>query len=178
MSNFGSQCIHCGARMQPNSTFCVMCGKPQAPPSPVANQPQMGGSGGLPPFVTPQPPPPPPVQTPLSRTQKMHKRYTDGYRVARFVTTIGTLLKILGFVLGILLFLLSVAVAAEQGKKNGGGEIFVMLGVFFGFIIWAILWISGVILSSLGQITKAQIDCAVHSSPFITDEERASIMSI
>jgi len=40
------------------------------------------------------------------------------------------------------------------------------------------VYVIGVLISALGHILKANLDSAVHSSPFLTDEQRAAVMRL
>ena len=117
------------------------------------------------------------------------KRYRDGYRVAGATDGFGQLIKAIGILSGLgigLLGLIVSAGAAEQARKSsfglsdGGGIAFGSI-LFFGItgaIIGIIFWILGVIISAKGQELKASLDSAVHSSPFLSDAEKAQVMSL
>lgn len=116
------------------------------------------------------------------------KRYTDGYRVARALNGIGTVVKVIGLIFGVGIFLLGLLIG--QSMMGFGGSflsasdslVLFMLSIFTsgiqGAIIGVILWIIGVRISAQGQILKAQLDSAVHSSPFLSDAEMAQVMSL
>jgi uncharacterized membrane protein len=117
----------------------------------------------------------------------LRKRYRDGYRVANTITGFGALLKALGVVIGLIIgftgFVAGTAMeqAARQSMFGGGGGagivLMVILGIV-GFLVAAIFWILGVIISANGQMLKTHLDSAVNSSPFLADMERAEIMSL
>ena len=133
-------------------------------------------------------PPPSISQTPTNadeaaEAKSLKKRYKDAYRVARTTTGIGSMIKGVGALLGILIFFGAFALAANQRNVYGvrGGDIelisLVVAGIF-GFIVWLVFFIWGVLVSAQGQILKASLDGAVNSSPFLTNEQRATIMSL
>lgn len=106
-------------------------------------------------------------------------RYRDGYRVARTTVMLGTLIKILGALLGLLVGFGAFALAVNTlGQGSRGGFMGLALGLFWGGATFAFFFVLGVILSSFGQLKKAALDSAVNSSPFLTNEERAEVMSL
>jgi hypothetical protein len=105
-------------------------------------------------------------------------RYRDGYRVARTAVVLGRLIQVLGVLLGLLIGVGAFAAVYALGQGQGGGIVELLLGLFFGGGTFALFFVLGVILSSLGQLKKAALDAAVNSSPFLTNEERADVMSL
>jgi predicted membrane protein len=117
------------------------------------------------------------------------KRYRDAYLVANFVTNYGALLKILGIIggggIGFLGFFIGAALndtisRNSFGASRGDGVFFTFLVIFglIGCFVAAIFWVLGVLVSAQGQILKASLDGTVNNSPFLTNEERARIMSL
>jgi hypothetical protein len=51
-------------------------------------------------------------------------------------------------------------------------------GFLLGLIVAALFFVVGIIVAAQGQLLKATLDTAVHSSPFLTDDLRAVIMSL
>jgi RNA polymerase subunit RPABC4/transcription elongation factor Spt4 len=126
---------------------------------------------------------------PLDRLSSLKKRYKDGYRVATAIEGFGLVLKIVGLVVGALIasFGLIVGLAAVEASRNsmfnnGGGMNAFIYSVFLFLIIGgtvtAVSWILGVMISAQGQLLKANLDCAVNSSPFLTDLSKAEIMAL
>ena len=118
-----------------------------------------------------------------SEAKSLKKRYKDAYRVARTTTGIGLMIKGVGALLGILIFFGAFALAANQRNVYGvrGGEaelIALIVAGIFGGTVWLIFFIWGVLVSAQGQILKASLDGAVNGSPFLTNEQRARIMSL
>jgi hypothetical protein len=113
----------------------------------------------------------------------LQKRYKDAYRVARTTTGIGSTIKGTGAFLGLLIFVGALALAGAQRNVYGvrGSDIqviSVIVAAFFGGTVWLVFFIWGVLVSAQGQILKASLDGAVNGSPFLTNEQRATIMSL
>ena len=77
-------------------------------------------------------------------------------------------MKITGIVVGSAIILLSLF----------AGSAFGIFGLVFGAFVGGIIYLLGTLISAQGQILLAQADSAVHSSPFMTNEERAKVMSL
>ena len=69
--------------------------------------------------------------------------------------------------LGLLIFF-----GVNETLKSPGG------GFLLGLIVAALFFVVGIIVAAQGQLLKATLDTALHSSPFLTDDLRASIMSL
>ncbi len=88
-------------------------------------------------------------------------------------------LKVVGVLLGLLIGFGMFAIAAAAAWAGpGGGGAGLVLGLFFGGATFAFFYVLGVILSSFGQLKKAALDGAVNGSPFLTNEQRAEVMSL
>jgi len=119
------------------------------------------------------------------RIGRVLDRYTDAYRIARFLVTLGTLIKIVGAIFGALIaftfisFAGYVSTANLRGQQTDGAEAAIYLVAFlWGGAVFIVFFIAGVIISAQGQILKANLDAAVHTSPFVNDDEKAQIMSL
>jgi hypothetical protein len=120
--------------------------------------------------------PAPPVETPKlqypAEARSVEGRYLDGYREANLYTGLGATVKKASLVVGG-----AIAVLVLFDMR----ELWAPLGLF-GFVAGAVLggigWIIGTLISSQGQLLKATLDAAVHTSPFIDDKVRARIMSL
>lgn len=116
------------------------------------------------------------------------QRYKEGYLHARAITGIGAMVKGLGMFIGIVISLAGFVIGAgiaEQSRNSlfggpgaGAGFVVGFIFVLIGAIIAIILWVIGVIVKSSGQMLKAQLDGAVNSSPFLTNMDRAEMMSL
>jgi hypothetical protein len=109
---------------------------------------------------------------------KVLGRYRDGYRAARTTVVLGTLIKVAGALLGLAVALGLSVLGSSSGEGSTVGLEGLGLGLFFGVSTFAVFFVLGVLVSSLGQLRKAALDAAVNSSPFLTNEERAEVMSL
>lgn len=119
-----------------------------------------------------------------SETRILLNRYTDAYTVAKVTVGVGSVIKTVGILLGILILIASFALgsfAAGSGRASESGGAFVVvlfIGAINGFIVGFIFYVIGIIVSAQGQILKASLDSAVNGSPFLTNERKAQIMSL
>jgi hypothetical protein len=107
---------------------------------------------------------------------KVMKRYNDAYLVARATSGIGGTIKVLGWVFGGIVALLGFANA-----KHGYGPpdpLFQFGGIVLGLVIALPLWVLGILIAAQGEILKADLDDAVNTSPFLDNDQRASVMSL
>ena len=105
--------------------------------------------------------------------QRAIARYADAYRVADSVVSIGAFIK----VLSVLVAVGSVFVGGLAGAETSSGILLywaVLSGVCAGIPVFVV----GLLVCAAGRLVKASIDTAVHSSPFLTDSEKASVMSL
>jgi type III secretory pathway component EscT len=98
-------------------------------------------------------------------------------------------IKVLGVVKGLLIFffsiftwLLGIGLAAQTNPSLGAGAgvfgfLFVIIGIVVGVLSGTILFILGILISALGQNLLAMLDVAVHTSPFLTTEEKSQALS-
>jgi hypothetical protein len=160
-------CSNCGKQTDTNFKYCEHCAADlsqfRQPPQSISQAPTNADES--------------------SEAKSLKKRYKDAYRVARTTTGVGSTIKGVGALLGILIFLGVFALAAGQRNVYGvrGGDIQVIsliVGAIFGGTVWLVFFIWGVLVSAQGQILKASLDGAVNGSPFLTNEQRATIMSL
>ena len=116
--------------------------------------------------------PGPAVESGTLRTRAVMKRYREAYRVANIISSVGDSIKTIGITVAVIFGFIGLFAASQMG----------MLGVFAGLFSSASLgilsWLSGVLLNSQGQQLLAALDGAVSTSPFLTDDERAEIMTL
>ena len=48
----------------------------------------------------------------------------------------------------------------------------------FGVVVGGFVFLFGVMIAAIGQLLLAQADTAIHTSPFLTKEEKARAMSL
>jgi hypothetical protein len=123
----------------------------------------------------------------------LKKRYADSYIVARATVGVGKLFK--GF--GILIASFVIIAAAIAGAKLGYdasnapyplrsdpgtaallGVACLVGGIVVAALTGGVLYLLGILIGAQGQILKASLDEAVNTSPFLTNEYRALIMSL
>jgi hypothetical protein len=97
-------------------------------------------------------------------------RYDDAYLLAGAVNGYGIFIKAIGVVATILLLLIGIRMFADSAIGLGLMVIGMLVGTLFYLI--------GVIVSAMGQIIKGVMDSAVNTSPLLTNEDRAKIMSL
>lgn len=117
----------------------------------------------------------PGVESPI--TSSMMSRYRDAYNVARVIVGIGSFIKGLGIVLAILIAL-GGFIAASQTRIEMQSLFLGLGGILWAGIVGVCFYIGGVLISVQGQILKASLDGAVNSSPFLSDEHKAKVMSL
>lgn len=162
------ECRRCGEEVEDNFDVCWNC--------------QAGRDGSLPESnVAPAEQKTKNVRKAAARDSpevaSLTKRYIDAYLVARAVTGFGSMIKVMGIVIAILLVLIGFVVASQSGPRDPISYLGIM-GIVVGVISGALFYIIGVLVSAQGQILKASLDSAVNSSPFLTNEHRAKIMSL
>lgn len=115
-------------------------------------------------------------------------RYRDGYRVARTLNGLGETCKVVGLLIGIAAIFFAVmgsetlmrpnpyvtGIANYQTQHN----LYLISAIVLGTIIAFIGWVIGVVVAGYGQQLKATLDAAVNTSPFLSDKQRAQMMSL
>lgn len=102
------------------------------------------------------------------------KRYSDAYVVARLTCGIGGVVK----VVAVLVAFLSVAVALIAGAATDANPLLTLGAILISIIAGVPTYVLGVLLVALGQHLKAGLDVAVHTSPFLDNDEKAAVMSL
>ena len=107
------------------------------------------------------------------------ERYTDAYRVASAIVALGTVIKVVGFILAGLVFFVSLSARGSNPFDTGRGiGLTGMAGIVFAIVIAVAGWVWGVVVTAQGQILRATLDTAVSSSHFLNDRDRAEAMGI
>lgn len=115
------------------------------------------------------------------RSANVSRRYKDAYHVAGVIVGLGRVLKIIGIVVAILTLLGGIVSFSAMPSVEGAGPLkFMMLayGIFGAVFAWLVFWIWGVVISAVGQLLRATLDGAVHTSPFLNDDQRAEAMGV
>lgn len=106
-------------------------------------------------------------------------RYVGAYRAARATVLLGTVIKILAALFGLVVgFGPSVLAVITLRQFPPGFGVTLLIGLLSGFGTFATVFVVGAIVSSLGQLRVAALDSAVNTSPFLTNEQRAEVMSL
>ena len=66
----------------------------------------------------------------------------------------------------------------ESSKTEGASFVVLIVVVLYGGIVFLVFYVVGVIVSAQGQILKAGLDTSVHTSPFVSNDDKAKIMSL
>jgi hypothetical protein len=104
------------------------------------------------------------------------KRYKDAYIVARATSGLGGTIKVLGWIFGGIVAIAGWAIGLQSdGAPN---QLIMYGGLILGAIIAIPLWVLGILITAQGEIIKAALDEAVHTSPFLNNDQRASVMSL
>lgn len=109
-----------------------------------------------------------------SITTSLWGRYHDAYLVARATAAIGQIVKSIGVGLGIIIALGAVILATQTQQS----AIVALGGVIAGAVVGIPLFVLGILVAAQGQVLKAALDNAVHTSPFLQKEDMARIMSL
>lgn len=179
-------CSSCGQATLETSTFCSRCGVAKTPVS-VAFVPAVSEvSPPLAPFIIDNSVTPQPSFSP-ALINAVKRRYRDGYIYGRFLNGFG------GLVVGVGLFIILCGVVAalafggaiESSSRNSFMQSAAGVGVASGFLIGSLSVVFGGIFVVFGTIIRAgaqhliaSFDGAVNSSPFLSDMDRAEMMSL
>jgi hypothetical protein len=94
-------------------------------------------------------------------------RHRDNYTFATGIGNIGGIVKIVGIVISVLSILIGLA-----------GGLAGLIGAFSGVLTGVPVYLLGVLISAVGRQIGVSTDTAVHTSPFLSDSEKASVMSL
>lgn len=112
---------------------------------------------------------------PPAQAAAMMKRYEGAYRVARLTNVAGHLLKAAAVFLGLgALVVFGFGIKADY-LERGFAAIVALLAAGAVFLLF---FAAGLVVSAQGQSLKANLDSAVHSSPFLNGEQKAKVMSV
>jgi hypothetical protein len=124
------------------------------------------------------------------------QRYGDLYRAARVMVGLGNTIKMVGIglasVIFVFWFIVGLAATSQTqssspfgpgpGTPSAAGLVLffvcLMIGVAFGALVGGLFFLLGVLIAAQGQLLMAHADSAVHTSPFLTHEQRAAAMSL
>ena len=88
-------------------------------------------------------------------------------------------MKAMGVLCGITIALVTFSATAYLTQSNGAPSfVGPMIGLVVGGTGGLVLFVIGVIVSAYGQLIESSLDCAVNTSPFLTNPLRSEIMSL
>jgi hypothetical protein len=124
--------------------------------------------------------------SPLHSNGTFVNRYRDLYRAASLLTGLGTTVKTIGIVVAIVIlffwFIVGIATVSETSSSPFAGTagffVCTIIGVVFGALVGGLFFLLGILISAQGQLLMVHADAAVHTSPFLSDMERAAAMSL
>lgn len=107
------------------------------------------------------------------------ERYRDAYRSAQLITRMGGVIKALGIVVAILIFIGGLVIGMNIFGHDDTAQM-IGLGVVgvSAIVTGVVLYMFGVIVSAQGQQLKATLDSAVHTSPYLDLDAKARAMSL
>jgi uncharacterized membrane protein len=108
--------------------------------------------------------------------------------VARSINGLGPLCKVVGLIAGIFVVFFGVMGSELLMRPNPSmtglanyqtqHNVYLISVILFGALVAFAGWVIGVIVAGYSQHLKATLDAAVHSSPFLSDLQRAEIMRL
>ena len=129
--------------------------------------------------IAPQIGPTAPVNVLEERAVNAACRYREGYIHARAINGFGATIKGIAFVVAGLLALGGISAYNDNSNSFGKvGEIGGIALIIAGLLLGGFVYILGFLIQSAGQSMKAHFDCAVNTSPFLNDAQRAKVMSL
>jgi hypothetical protein len=104
------------------------------------------------------------------------RRYDDAYLLSRATVAIGNAVKVIGVVLAVLIV---AGIFVFTSQNRGGDSLLpVLVGIVPAAIVGMVCYALGTLVAAAGQILRATLDVAVNTSPFLSNELRAEMMSI
>ena len=104
------------------------------------------------------------------------KRYRDAYLVATAAIAFATIIKALGWLIAILTWVAGFIFVSQQHGDSQGA--FFVAALIAGVLPLIVFYFFGVLVAASGQILRASLDTAVHSSPFLDDQQKSAAMGI
>lgn len=118
---------------------------------------------------------PPPL--PSRQLAALTRRYADAYLTARVTNGFGGIIKGIAVATAVLLTLVGL-ILVSGGQAWSVRLLLGVVAILVGLLAGVQFYVVGVLISAQGQILKASLDSAANSSPFLTNEHRAEIMSL
>lgn len=185
-------CPTCGMSLAATARFCGQCGN-----AVETDQPDVKTSGTEPvaskPVNNTQPVTEPIVKeavastmnlkatsterldTPSPWTAAAMKRYESAYRIARLTDMAGHLFKALAVFMGLgALLVFGFGIKTDYLEKGFAAMVALLVAGAAFLVFFAV----GLMVSAQALNLRADLDSAVHSSPFLTGEQKARAMSL
>ena len=168
-------CEHCGEDVEPHFDACWNCSASRRPTSSTVQEGVSAASAvaaTLGPDGDEDAPPSPARRGKRSASTSARSRYNDAYIVAHSTIAHGNSVKALGIVFGALILVTGLLLTQQLGITvlvvSAIAEVAVASGIYG----------VGVVIAAQGQVLLATLDTAVNSSPFLSENEKAKVMSL
>lgn len=116
-----------------------------------------------------------------SNEEQTLDHYKDSYTLAKTSIKFGNIAKIVGFasagIVGFLGLLLTLILVSTYRDAGVAFVVFLILATI-GAAIGALFYGLGIALTVSGKNLSASLDSAVHTSPFLTNEQKTQTMNI
>jgi hypothetical protein len=106
------------------------------------------------------------------------ERYQDGYRAAQTAVTFSETVKLGGIVLGGVVFVGALVAYQFDPAERSGFPVAAVSMIAGAALLVLISQILGMAFGILGELLKATLDSDVNSSPFLSNAQRAKLMSL
>lgn len=105
-------------------------------------------------------------------------RYAEAYATTRTFSTIGKAVKVIGLLVCLLGLMGLISASGNSNEYGSGGDPMAMAAAFFTLFTGALVALMGIFMAAHAQLQMSSLDCAVHTSPFLTDIQRAEAMRL
>jgi hypothetical protein len=121
-----------------------------------------------------------PQRPEISASQNASDRYQDAYLHVSRLAEAGNLIQTVGWLLGAFIFCGAVFAAHTVTRQlTPAADWLPPAGLALGAIVTVFFfWLVGTLVCARGQHLEASLDSAVNSSPFLSDAQRAKVMSL
>jgi hypothetical protein len=157
--------------MDHNAAWCYQCGE-YFPQEFAARLPQLTKRLGTRAQPVASETPSKAMESASPRARAVMDRYRNVYQIANVIITAGDTIKGAGIVLAVIISVIGVFLASTVGMLSLLTSLIPAAAIGLGS------WLSGVLLNAQGQLLLASLDGVVSITPFLTDEEKAEVMSL
>jgi hypothetical protein len=109
------------------------------------------------------------------------KRYKHAYSASKITSFLSYLIQIGAVILAAMLVGAGLFAASRMSGPTGMPSEFsfvvAAIGCASGVVVGSLFYILGILVASQAQLTLASIDAAVNSAPFLTDDQKLSIIN-